>query len=313
VNTDTVARVLAALARNDGRLTVTSAKEAGLDRQALKRAADSGVLVHTGWGKYADPALPQKQLALCGAHLGTEAVLSHRGAGHFFVMDAITELVLEWSIPHEMKSTSDLIHRRRRFADLEVVQVGGNLVTSPAQTLADLGAVVDSDAVERAAESWIRRHPDEEAKLREFAVSRTRSRHGGPTLRHVLDRRQPGERATGSDEETIALQILRTRYKPRRQWPVWDQDDVLIGYGDVALPPFAFILEVDGTSVHTDETRQYDYDRHGRMEDVGYRVRRVTAADVRLRPRYVLQVVERGLAGAPLLSQLSPKFRIPPW
>lgn len=313
MNTETVARVLAALARNDGRLTVTSANDVGINRKTLKRAADAGVILHTAWGKYADPALPKKQLALGGAHLGTDAVLSHRGAGHHFAMDAMTELLLEWSIPHGLRSTSNLIHRRRRFDDLEIVRVGGIYVTSPAQTLGDLGAVVDADIVERAAESWIRAHPDQEAMLREFAVSRTRSRHGGPTLRKVLERRQFGERATDSDEETIALQILRQRFDPRRQWPVWDEDDVLIGYGDVALPPFAFILEVDGTSAHNEDTRQYDYSRHGRIEDVGYRIRRVTAADVRLRPKYVLQVVERALVGAPLLSQLSPKLHLPPW
>jgi very-short-patch-repair endonuclease len=313
MNTETVARVLAALARNDGHLTVTSANEAGINRKALKRAADAGILLHTGWGQYADPALPKKQILLRGAHLGTEAVLSHRGGGHFFGLDAMTELVLEWSIPHEMKSTGRLIHRRRRFGELEVVEFGGILVTSPAQTLADLGAVVDADVVERAVESWLRRHPDQEALLREFAVSRTRSRHGGPTLRQVLSRRRPGERATGSDEETIAMQTLRPYFDVRRQWAVWDERDELIGYGDLALPPFAFILEVDGTSVHHEDTRQYDYSRHARIEDVGYRIRRVTASDVRARPSYVRQVVERGVAGAPLLSQLSPKFRVPPW
>ena len=313
MNSQTVARVLAALARNDGRLTVKSANESGIDRTTLKRAADAGILLHPGWGKYADPAVPQKQLLLRGAHLGTEAVLSHRGGGHYWAMDAMSDRVVEWSIPHEMKSTSPLIHRRRRFGDLEVVQCAGILVTSPAQTLADLGAVVDADQVERAAESWVRAHPDQEVLLRDFAASRTRSRHGGPTLRNVLDRRRPGERATGSDEETIAMQVLRAKFDVRRQWPVWDEDDVLIGYGDLALPPFAFILEVDGTSVHTDETRQYDYWRHGRIEDVGYRIRRVTAADVRNRPKYVLKVVERALVSAPLLSQLSPKFRLPTW
>lgn len=310
MNTTTVARVLAALAQNDGQLSVTSAKEVGVDRQTLKRAADIGVLLRTGWGKYAALGTPPKELALKGAHLAGEALLSHRGGGYYWAMDAMERLVLEWSIPHHLRSASSLVHRRRRFDDLEVVERDGIYVTSVAQTLADLGAVCDADIVERAVESVLRRHLAEESALREFSTSRTRSRHGGPTMREVLDRRIPGERPTGSDVETICLQVLRRGgFFPRRQWAIYNEEEELLGYGDFALPPAAFILEVDGAESHNDETRQHDYSRQARIEDLGYRVRRVTASDVLWRPKYVLDVTRRGLASAPLLSQIAPAFR----
>jgi very-short-patch-repair endonuclease len=185
------------------------------------------------------------------------------------------------------------------------------VVTSPAQTLADLGAVCDADIVERAAESALRMGLADDPALREFAVSQTRARHGGPMLREVLKRRPLGARPTGSDVETIALQILRRDgLLATRQWEVTEDDGRHVDYCDLGFPPKAFVVEIDGLGTHGLEQRQHDYNRQARIEDIGYIVRRFTAEDVLYRPRYLCAVTRRGLARAPFLRPDAPTARL---
>jgi hypothetical protein len=297
VNTDTVTKVVAALAENDGLLSVRTANEKGIGRVTLKRAADEGFIAHVGRGRYALLDAVPRELALKGVHLGRDGVLSHRGGTYFWGMDGVDEMILEWSIPHSGRNTTELVHRRRRFDDLEVVERGGIYVTSVAQTLADLGAVCDADIVERAVESALRKQLVTEDHLRAFAISRARSRHGGPTLRAVLDRRRRGELPTGSDIETICLQVYRRAgLVAHRQWEVRDAGGVLLGRGDFGFPPKAFISEVDGLESHDLSARQHDYNRQAAIENLGYSFRRFTREDVLWRPKHVCDVTRRGIA-----------------
>ena len=296
MNTETVAKVVAALAEHDGLLTVTSATKSGINRTTLKRAADAGTLRRTRPGTYVDPAIPPKQLAMRGANLVDDAALSHRGGTYFWAMDGVDSLILEWSIPHHLRSSSPLVHRRRRFGDLEIVDVQGVRVTSPAQTLADLGAVCGADVVERAVESGLRLDLVSDPALRHFSTSDVRSRHGGAMLRSVLALRPPGARPTGSDVETIALQILRRNgLRPMRQWRVDEADGTLIGYVDFVLPPRALGIEIDGLETHDLKHRQHDYDRQRRIENRGFLVRRFTREDVLLRPKYMCAAIRDAL------------------
>ena len=157
----------------------------------------------------------------------------------------------------------------------------------------------DADIVERATESVLRMGLATELELHEFATSSLRARHGGPMLREVLKRRPLGARPTGSDVETIGLQVYRRNgLDPHRQWEVLDADGATIGFGDYGFPPKAFISEVDGLGTHDLENRQHDYDRQGRIEDRGYLVRRFTREDVLWRPKYFCDATRRGLAAA---------------
>ena len=305
MNTETVARVVAALQQHGGHLTVATATNAGIDRVTLKRAADAGIIRRLGRGNYAANDASVRELAFKGAHLGREAVLSHRGAAFFWGLDGVEQSILEWSIPHSAARTSSkLIHRRRRFEDLVIVEKNGFAVTSVAQTLGDLGAYCDADIVERANESALRKDLADETDLRAFARDGTVSRHGGPTMRAVLDRRPHGARPTGSDVETICMQVYRRGGvpTPQRQWPVYADDGRVVGYADFGFPPKAFLVEIDGLESHgTEAGTQYDHNRQNRIEDLGYRFRRFTAKDVLYRPKYVCDATMRGLALAPQL------------
>ena len=181
------------------------------------------------------------------------------------------------------------------------MEIDGLLVTSVAQTLVDLCAVVDLDVVERAAESALRLGLVEELALRDFANLWAFYRHGGPGLPEVLDRRPIGAPPTGSDLETQCLQIWRRGgvRQPERQYPVVDSNGALVAIADFGFPPSRFVVETDGLETHkTREQQQYDTNRQNRISDAGYDFRRFTYADVTLRPAYVRRETRRGLLDA---------------
>ena len=288
---------MAALAENDGLLTVAAADKKGIGRATLRRAADQGILRRASRGKYTDPGAPLRALLFRGAQLGTDGALSHRGSAYYWGLDGVDELILEWSVPHSTRRTGSLVHRRRRFGELDIVERDGVVVTSVLQTLADVGAVCDIDIVERMVESALRKDLATDPALRDFATSRIRSRHGGPTLRAVLGLRLPNERPTGSDIETICLQVYRRAgLAPTRRWRVDDPAGRLLGFGDFGFPPKAFISELDGLGSHDLEHRQHDYNRQALIEDLGYTFRRFTREDVLWRPKYVCDATRRGIA-----------------
>ncbi len=234
----------------------------------------------------------------------TTRVIDYRASAWLYGLDGIDEPQPEFSVPHGAWRRGPFDHQRRRIDDLEIVEIDGLLVASVSQTLVDLAAVVDLDVVERAAESALRRQLVREAALREFADEWAFHRHGVPGLREVLHRRRVGEAPTGSDLETLNLQVWRRDRRlprPERQWPVLDHDDELVGFADFGFPPRLFVVEDDGFETHgkTKEQHQYDLNRQNRMSDAGYHLRRFTHADVTRRPRYVCRETLHGLTAAP--------------
>ena len=210
----------------------------------------------------------------------------------------------EFAVPHGTWRRRSYDHQRRRFEDLELVEIDGVLVTSIRQTLVDLCAVVDLDMVERAAESALRLRLVDEFALRDFAALYTFSRHGAPSLRDVLDRRPIGVPPAGSDLETLYLQVVRNDQirAPQRQFEVLGPDGGLVAIADFGFSPSRFVVETDGLETHkTREQQQYDLNRQNRIADAGYTFRRFTYADVVYRPAYVCRETRRGLAMAQLV------------
>lgn len=236
----------------------------------------------------------------------TTRIIGYRAASWIYRLDAIDRLQPEFAVPHGAWHRGPHDHQRRRIDDLEIVEVDGLLCTSIRQTLVDLCAVVDLDVVERAAESALRQRLVDELALRDFANLWAFSRHGGPGLRDVLDRRPIGGPPTGSDLETCCLQVFRAGgiTAPERQWPVIDAAGELVAVADFGFPPLRFVVETDGLETHkTREQQQYDLSRQNRISDAGYHFRRFTYTDVTQRPRYVCQETRRGLLSAPLLRE----------
>jgi very-short-patch-repair endonuclease len=296
MNLESVTRIVAALNQNGGPLTVKAANQAGISKTALQRGVAAGVITRTARGKYVAPGTASRELAFKGAYIAQDGVLSFKGAWSYWGLDGIDDFVLEWSIPHHGRASLPHVYRRRVYEQLEIVERDGIVVTSVRQTLLDIAARFDIDLVERAYESALRKGYIDDIEMRAWVAE-----HGGwqgaPVLRAVQARRRPGERPTGSDDETILLQHLRRAgIVAVRQWEVVGADGRLIGFGDFGHPPKACITEIDGLASHDLAQRQSDYDRQGRIEDEGYLVRRLTHEDVRYRPKYAVDRVRRGIA-----------------
>jgi hypothetical protein len=234
----------------------------------------------------------------------TTRIIGYRAAAWVYRLDGIDSLEPEFAVPHGVWRRGPFDHQRRRMEDLELAEVDGVLVTSVRQTLVDLCAVVDLDVVERAAESALRLGLVEELRLRDFADLWAFARHGAPSLRQVLARRPVGATPTGSDLETLCLQVWRRGgvRPPERQWSITDPDGELVAIADFGFPPARFVVETDGLETHkTREHQQYDLNRQNRMGDAGYDFRRFTYADVTRRPGYVCRETLRGLLSAPIV------------
>lgn len=235
--------------------------------------------------------------------LGVDAALSHTGAACYWGLDPFSGLPAspECSIPMGKWLDNPLVHQRRRFSHLDLVVRGPIAVTTVTQTLADLGAVVDADVVERAVESAIRLGFVTDDQLREVVGDPhpTWFRTGMVALRTVLARRPPGAAPTGSDAETVCLQHYRAVVglpEPRRQFPILGSDGRLVGHADFGFPPARFFTEVDGLGAHGSETAlAYDLNRQNRASDAEYDFRRFTAVDVYHRPAYVCRETLTGL------------------
>lgn len=266
---------------------------------------------------YVGQNVPRKGRTPTAAHrqaaetlvLGVDAVLSHTGAACYWGLDPFSGLppVPECSIPMGKWLDNPLVHQRRRFSHLDLVIRGPLAVTTVTQTLADLGAVVDADVVERALESAIRLGFVTDAQLRNVVDDPhpTWFRTGMAALRNVLARRPAEAAPTGSDAETVCLQHYRTvpgLPEPYRQFPILASDGRLVGHGDFGFPPARFFTEVDGLGAHGSETAlAYDLNRQNRASDAEYDFRRFTAVDVYRRPAYVCRETLTGFR----LSQLT--------
>ena len=235
----------------------------------------------------------------------TTRIIGYRAAAWLYGLDGVPELRPEFAIRHGAWKRGPFDHQRRRIDDLQIVEINGLVVTSVAQTLVDLCAVVDLDTVERAAESALRLGLVEELALRDFAYVWAFYRRGLPGLHEVLNRRPTGAPPTGSDLETRCLQVFRRGgvRAPERQWPVISPDGDLVAIGDFGFPPSLFVVETDGLETHNTRELQYDLNRQNRLSDAGYDFRRFTYADVTLRPNYVCKETLRGLRGAPLVRK----------
>jgi hypothetical protein len=312
MNLQTQARILGAIDANNGVLRPKDAERFGIDRVLLTEARNLGVIDRPRRGVYTRPGVDLAAARLGAASLGAPALLSHRGAAGEYGLDAVPAGILEWSVPHTRRKQLPGVYLRRNFESLAVVERDGLLMTSIEQTLCDLGAVIDVDALERATESALRMQLTTDAAVRAFAAGPGRHVQGVGALREVLRRRWPWERPTESDVGTILLQVYRRGGvdRPIRELEIWD-GDILVARPDCHWYPIPFGTEVDGFEVHgTKPALQYDLNRSNRIGDIRHLERRFTYQDVIYRERYVCTETLKGLA---IARELFPKCNQTLW
>lgn len=252
-------------------------RQQGLSRRRLDGAVAEGWLSRQGrwlvvdlrWSGGDDPDAQWRRelysaFYRCSGRQRSAMVAFRRTAAALWGFDGVEPRVVEFAVsvgrPEPGRS-----HRVRALALEDRKDLHGLPVTSVTRTLIDLGQVVGPDVVERAVESALRRRYVSVGDL-SAAVSAVPSLRGTAALRRLLARRPPGAPATGSDAETLFVQLARRTAlpEPQRQFPVPTAEGTF--RIDFAWPAQRIAVEVDGAGTHASrEALARDLRRQNRL------------------------------------------------
>ena len=193
------------------------------------------------------------------ACLAGPAVASHRSAARLWALAGTDgDLVEVTALRHRRRRASDVVwHESRHLTPRDVTEVRGIQLTGPTRTFLDLGSVLSEQLLEEVLNEGIRRRllsvPAAWRRLEELGPLR----RGAGTVRRVLERQVPGERAPESVLETRFLQLIRSAGvpEPAGQHPV-QMPNGTIARIDFAYPDLRIAIELDGAAYHFGERRQ---------------------------------------------------------
>lgn len=272
----------------------------GVDRSALFRLTDAGVLepfVGRGIRRVTggEPSPHQRLLASVWAG-GPHAAASHRAGAWLWSIEPITSDHIDVAVPPRSgrRPTGAILHYASDLRPAFVTTVDGIPVIEATLTLLDLASVVDADDLECAFDSALRQG------LTSFARARTilrrfgrRGRNGTAALRALLEVRADGDGISDSKFETRMAQVLRRGGlpEPTRQVELFDADG-FIGRFDCTYPPATLAIEADSVRHHHDRARfEADRERRVRAEAIGWTVPTFTWRHVTRRPAWVVSSV----------------------
>lgn len=303
-DTDADARLLRLAARQHGVVSRTQAIETGLTKSMLETRVRRGRLERVHPGVYCVAGAPrtfEQRLCAATAWAGPGAVASHLSAGYL------------WQMVERPPAVNDVWTPRRRtrpppgvcahYTETLARRDRGTLrrvpVTSPPRTLIDLAAVLPEHLVEVALSRAIveRRVTATVLRARIHDMAR-QGVPGPPVLRRLL--RRSGDRSyTSSSLERLVGEVLAGPGLPpfHREHPLYVEGGVY--YLDFAFPHFRVGVEADSRRWHSDAgSFERDRARHNALTAAGWRILRVTEAQVRGDPaavrERVLQTIVRG-------------------
>ncbi len=224
-------------------------------------------------------------LAACWAG-GFRAVASRRSAAELHQLPGRQREFVEITCPRWRRAHHPgvVVHESKALEPIDITVISGIAVTTPARTLFDLGGVYRLGMVELALENALRRGLVTEVELAAMVKRLSRSgRPGGPTLRQLLDARDPARRPTESEMETRLIQAMRAHGlpEPATQHEVW-QGSAFIGRVDVAYPNAKIAIEYDSDEFHSGRASQLrDRGRRQRLIAAGWLPIDVGPADLR--------------------------------
>ncbi|MFN2488220.1 MAG: endonuclease domain-containing protein [Actinomycetota bacterium] len=234
---------------------------------------------------------------------GTAA--SHRSAAHLLQLDGFGDEVVEISTPRHLKTDKIIVHRTRPIPPADIVTVDRIPTTYATTTLLELGAVVESEAVEMALDAALRRGLTSVPRLRwRFRRLDGRGRKGMGELREMLVSRGDGGPPTDSAFEIKLSRLLRRHGLPRsiRQYVVREADCAFVARPDFAYPHARLAIEAVNYRWHSGKRAwQRDLVRLDRLTAAGWRVIHVTWDDVTL---------HEGATAARIRRELFPRLAI---
>ena len=281
----------------------------GLNRQAIARRRDSGVLVAVLPGVYRPAGTPSTWFLFARATymwLGDRGALSHRTSA------ALQSLVEGFPRPIEISTTGSLRSphkdiKVRRVVDLpsrDLRWFDGMRITNPTRTVIDLAGVLDCRRLDLAIDEARRRRLIAERPLRETLDRLGRQgRSGAGLLAKILEEGEFKRPVPGSPFERRLLHFLDAHRFPRpeRQYEIFDDRGAFVARVDLAYPHLKIAIECDGKKHHFG-TRSWeaDVERRSRLAALGWRVIHVSWELLATRPNELLAILRRALGNATL-------------
>ena len=295
-------RIAALAAAQHGLITRAQLLGIGLSASAVTRRLSGGRLhaVHRGVYAVGHPLLTRRGRDLAAVlACGPRAVLSHRSAGALWGLVA-------WSGARHVTAPRSrgpvpgvVVHRTRRPVAAEMAIRDGVPCTTWARTLLDLSGDLPVHRLVRALEAAALAGLYDHAELASV-LARAAGRPGAGRLREAVARGHhltPSGTRSALEEAFLALIRSAPRPLPEPRTNAWPTLRGEPGFEvDVLWESERVVVELDGRRYHELEgARQRDRARDTALARSGYRVIRLTWADVTRRPGATLRRVERTL------------------
>jgi predicted transcriptional regulator of viral defense system len=220
--------------------------------------------------------------------IGDGAVASHMSAAALWGVLDERPGPIDVAVARRVRSSRGIrVHSVRCLPRADTAKISGVPVTTVPRTLLDLADVAPERTLRRAVRQAAVHHQVDERALR-GQLQRAQGRHGAPRLAALI---ADGPAPTRSELEDRTLELLRTHGFPR---PVVNA--TLAGLArrvevDFLFAEHGLIVEADGARYHDNRiARQDDAARQAMLEAAGYRVVRVTWAQI---TRETAQTVSR--------------------
>lgn len=272
-----------------GLISRRQALEAGMTSHQIQNRRRAGwwSVVHPGVYLLGAGSLTWAQRCLAACLLADSAALSHRAALVLWGLDGLAEAPVELTVPHGTEIVAErlLVHRSRRWAEVDRTRHGGIPVSVVPRSLVDCGRYLGPRQLEKALESALRRRLTNEAEVFDYLEHRAGSLPGARVLRQVVLRREPG-RAVGSAAEAELFMALRSIGAPTPE----RQHAIRLGNGAVAVvdgawPGLRFGFEVDGFDFHGGrQAHSADLERQNGILAAGWDLRRYSGSQVMASP-----------------------------
>jgi REase_MTES_1575 len=229
------------------------------------------------------------------------SALAYRAAGAYWAFDGARPGWVEIFTPTRQASPAAwlILHNNQSLPADEVRKMGPLLVTSPARTLLDLGAVISPRQVEHALEDAVRRKLTNFVELNDILLRHAASgRNGVGVLRELLEDRSPSDVDQHSRFERRMLRLMKNAGLPvpERQHLVFDSDGYPFAQIDLAYPEIKLGIECDSYTFHSGrEAWEADLARRNKLTLMGWYIIHVTWRQLTTCPYKVLAEIRKGL------------------
>jgi very-short-patch-repair endonuclease len=228
------------------------------------------------------------------AAAGPLAVCSHLSAAWLHRLIEKRPGRIDVTVPHgrHRGSVPGVVLHKARLQRSDIRRIDGIPVTGPGRTLVDVAALLDDRRLAAALDTALLRGLVSIPALRRYIDERGLGRNRGVgRLMRLLDDRELGVPESELERRFLAVAKRFRLAAPARQAPVGPYRV------DFAYPEKRLLIELDGRATHgTAEAFEADPIRQNALVLDGWVVLRFTWKQLRERPSYVVETIERALS-----------------